>query len=142
MILKAAASPFKLVRGTVRFVGYRRVAVLSVGAVVGALVTPVSGPELRKWVVEEIRRRRVGSEPTVEDRVRQHLRESPRTWHLAQPEVVAMPNTDGLGWQIILAGSVVDDVAREDLEQVARSVLGVTEVDNRLRVAADPSGGA
>jgi hypothetical protein len=138
MILQAATTPVRLARTTARVIGYRRLALLGTGALIGALVTPIAGPELRRRIAEEIERRRLGTEPTVEDRVRQHLGESPRTWHLTQPEVVAMPADEGLGWQIILAGSVVDEEAREELERAARSV---TDVDNRLRVDASLSGG-
>ena len=136
MILEAATAPMKIARTSARIVGYRRLALLGTGALIGALVTPIAGPELRRRLAEEIERRRLGSEPTVEDRVRQHLGESPRTWHLTQPEVVAMPAEEGLGWQIILAGTVVDAEARHELERAARSVAGVADVDNRLRVDA------
>lgn len=134
MIGKLIVTPPKAAYRVVAFLGVRRVALLASGAVVGALVTPVTGRELRRRLLEEVAKRRAGSEPTVEDRVRQHLRDSPRTWHLVQPEVVAMPAGDEPGWQIILAGSVPDATASTDLEQAARSVQGVIDVDNRLRV--------
>lgn len=117
-----------------RVIGYRRVALLAVGAAIGALVTPVSGPALRRRIIEEIARRRAGTEPGIEQRVRDHLAQSPRTWHLPRPEVVAVPVGDTAGWEIILAGEVPDEAAAADLEQATRSVSGVQAVDNRLRV--------
>jgi osmotically-inducible protein OsmY len=134
MIGKTVIGPPKVVFRVAKRVGARRLGLLGVGAAVGALVTPVRGTELRRRLVEEVAKRRAGAEPTVEDRVRQHLRDAPRTWHLTQPEVVAMPVADEPGWQIILAGSVPDTTARADLEQATRSVTGVVSVDNRLRV--------
>ena len=89
-LLKVVAVPFKVANRAVRLVGYRRVGLLMVGAAAGAVLSPVSGSELRRRIAEEIHRRRAGTEPTVEERVRQHLAQSPRTWHLPQPEVVAV----------------------------------------------------
>ena len=134
MIIKSIVTPPKVAYRIVKIVGVRRLTLLSVGAAIGALATPISGPELRRRLLEEVAKRRAGTEPTVEDRVRQHLRDAPRTWHLIQPEVVAVPAGDEPGWQIILAGSVPDATARTDIEQATRSVQGVVAVDNRLRV--------
>ena len=134
MIGSTITIPPKVAYRVVKLVGIRRLALLAVGAAIGALVTPVPGAELRRRIIEEVAKRRAGAEPTVEDRVRQHLRDAPRTWHLTQPEVVAIPAVDVPGWQIILAGSVPDATARTDIEQAARSVTGVVAVDNRLRV--------
>ena len=137
-LLKVVAVPFKVTNRAVRLVGYRRVGLLMVGAAAGAVLSPVSGTELRRRIAEEIHRRRAGTEPTVEERVRQHLAQSPRTWHLPQPEVVAVAVGDGTGWQIILAGEISDASARRDLEQASLSVTGVESVDNRLRVVGQP----
>lgn len=133
-VLRVVVAPIKVANRIVGFIGYRRVGLLVVGAAAGAVLSPASGPELRRRIAEEIKRRRVGTEPTVEERVRQHLAQSPRTWHLPQPEVVAVAVGDGSGWQIILAGEISDSSARSDLEQASLSVTGVASVDNRLRV--------
>ena len=133
-LLKVVGTPIKVANRIVGFIGYRRVGLLTVGAAAGAVLSPVSGAELRRRIAEEIHRRRAGTEPTVEERVRQHLAQSPRTWHLPQPEVVAVSVGDGAGWQVILAGEITDDSARRDLEQASLSVTGVESVDNRLRV--------
>ena len=126
---------YKLSRSTTRALGYRRVALIGVGVGVGFLAAPVSGAELRRRVRDEIGRRRAGTEPSVEERVRQHLQQAPRTWHLPQPEVVAVAAPEGPGWEVVLAGEVADVSSRRDLELAAASVTGVLRVDNRLRVS-------
>jgi osmotically-inducible protein OsmY len=137
-LIRIAALPlstaYKVGRGTTRVVGYRRVALIGVGVGIGLLVAPVPGAELRRRIRDEIARRRAGTEPSVEERVRQHLQQAPRTWHLPQPEVVAVAATEGPGWEIVLAGEVADDSSRRDLELAAASVNGVLSVDNRLRI--------
>ena len=134
IVVKMVTTPIKASFRVAKFIGYRRVALLGIGGAIGALVTPVSGSELRSRVRAEITRRRAGTEPSVEDRVRQHLAQSPRTWHLPQPEVVAVRIPESAEWKIILAGEVTDDVSRRDLELASLSVSGVETVDNRLRV--------
>ncbi len=139
LLIRSITTPVKIVRGTVRFIGYRRVAVFGAGAVFGALVTPVSGADLRRRIMDEINSRRAGTEPSIEERVRNHLAKSPRTWHLARPEVVAVTIGDTPGWEIILAGEVADEDAKRDLEQATLAVTGVATVDNRLRVVDPPA---
>lgn len=134
MIGRGLIAPVRLAARAVRAVGVARVACFGAGAVAGALVTPVPGRELRRRVAVAIAKRRSGSEPTVEERVREHLASSPRTWHLPQPEVVAVPGEGEIGWRIILAGTAPDEAARVDLEAAAASVVGVNDVDNRIRV--------
>jgi hypothetical protein len=127
-------APVRLSTRVVRGIGARRLALLGAGAALGALCTPLAGPELRRRLAAEIAKRRSGAEPTVEERVRRRLAEAPRTWHLPQPEVVAVRDDDGADWRIILAGTAPDDSARTDLEITARAVTGVGAVDNRIRV--------
>lgn len=134
MIAKVLGAPFRLAAALCRGIGLRRVVLLGLGALVGALVTPVAGPELRRRILLAIARRRSGAEPTVEERVRARLADNPRTWHLPQPEVVAVRGADEVSWRIILAGEVADEGARDDLERTAGAVPGVAEVDNRIRV--------
>ena len=57
------------------------------------------------------------------------LASSPRTWHLPQPAVTAAEGT------VTLSGEVPHATAAADLERAARTVRGVVEVDNRLRIA-------
>lgn len=132
---KILSVPVRLVLGLLRSVGVRRLLLIGIGAAIGALCTPVAGPELRRRISVAVAKRRSGAEPTVEERVRRRLAESPRTWHLAQPEVVAVREADETDWRIILAGTAPDDAARTDLEDAARSVTGVRDVDNRIRLA-------
>lgn len=136
LIFKAPFAAYRAGRGTARLVGYRRVALVACGVGVGLLVAPTSGAELRRRIREAIARRRAGSEPSVEERVRLHLQQSPRTWHLPQPEVVAVPIEDGPGWEVILAGEATNAATCRDLESAAAAVTGVVRVDNRLRIAS------
>lgn len=117
-----------------KWLGVRRTFLIGSGVAIGALVTPVTGPELRRRIATAVARQRAGAEPTVEERVRARLAESPRTWHLPQPEVVAVRGEGETDWQIILAGTAPDEGSRTDLETVAAAVLGVASVDNRIRV--------
>ncbi len=133
-MFKTLSAPVRLSTRAVRGIGVRRLALLGAGAAVGALCTPVAGPELRRRITAEIAKRRNGAEPTVEERVRRRLADAPRTWHLPQPEVVAVRDDGGTDWRIILAGTAPDDAARTDLEITARAVTGVGAVDNRIRV--------
>lgn len=127
-------TPVRVSARAVRRLGARRLAWLGTGALIGALCTPVAGPELRRAIMVAIAKRRAGAEPTVEDRVRRRLAEAPRTWHLDQPEVVAVHGESETDWRIILAGTAPDTAARADLEAETRSVTGVSDVDNRIRV--------
>ena len=113
----------------VRAVGPVRLAIVAVGVGIGLLVAPTSGAELR----DRIRRRwdERGESPgdlDVAQRVRDELAQSPRTWHLPQPEVEV---TDGTA---ILTGQVPHLSGRADLERTAAAVAGVVAVDSRLTV--------
>jgi len=61
-------------------------------------------------------------------RVREELAQSPRTWHLPQPEVEVAEGT------AILTGQVPHLSGRADLERTAAAVAGVVRVDSRLVV--------
>jgi hypothetical protein len=115
-------------RGTVRVIGYRRVALLLVGVGVGLLVAPVSGAEMRRRLRDRLEA--LGGHPPVDlaDRVREALASSPRTWHLPQPAVSVAAG------RVVLVGDVPHATAAADLERTVRSVAGVAEVDNRLTI--------
>ncbi len=100
----------------------------------------MTGSELRRRIAEEIAKRRSGTQESIEVRVRNRLSTAPRTWHLTQPEVVAVAAEDEVGWHIILAGTAPDETSARDLGDAARGVAGVLDVDNRVRVA--PAEGA
>lgn len=136
-MIRVVTSPFRLTALALRTLGFKRVVWLALGAAVAVLVTPVTGPELRRRITLAIARTRAGAEPTIEERVRTRLADNPRTWHLPQPEVVAVRDDDGVSWRIILAGEVADAQARADLTQTAAAVTGVVAVDDRIRVAGE-----
>jgi hypothetical protein len=115
----------RITRRTVRFVGYRRLAVLLVGVGIGLLVAPVPGTELRRRLRVAVETRS-GTTVDLADRVREELAASPRTWHLPQPAVVVESGT------VVLTGDVPHATAAADLERTVRSIKGVVEVDNRL----------
>jgi BON domain len=118
----------RLTRGTVRVVGYRRVALVGVGVGVGLLVAPVSGAELRRRLRQRLED--LGRRPPADlaDRVREALASSPRTWHLPQPAVSVSAG------RVVLVGDVPHATAAADLERTVLAVAGVSEVDNRLTI--------
>ena len=139
-MVRLVLSPLRVTAKVLRALGPGRLALLGVGALAGALVTPVTGSELRRRIAEEIAKRRSGTQESIEVRVRNRLSTAPRTWHLTQPEVVAVAAEDEVGWHIILAGTAPDETSARDLGDAARGVAGVLDVDNRVRVA--PAEGA
>lgn len=122
----------KLARGTLRVVGYRRIALVGTGAIAALLLAPVPGEHLRRRLREVIDQRRGGVPPAgLEERVREALSSSPSTWHLPQPAVASV---DG---RIVLTGPVPHETGRAELVRVAAAVRGVAGVDDRLTVAGD-----
>ena len=115
----------RFTRRTVRFIGYRRLALLLVGVGIGLMVAPVPGAELRRRLRVAVESRS-GTTVDLADRVREELAASPRTWHLPQPAVVVESGT------VVLTGDVPHATAAADLERTVRSIKGVVEVDNRL----------
>lgn len=136
LLWKLISLPVRIVFGTAslslrvgfvtgRLLGYRRLFVLAVGVAVGLLLAPVPGATLRAKL-----RERLGMEGTadVATRVRRELSQSPRTWHLPQPDI------EVIGGRVVLRGEVPHEAGRDDLEAAVRAVHGVTHVDNRLEV--------
>lgn len=117
-----------------RRVGWSRLAALGTGVVIGMMIAPSSGAELRARLGRRVaeRRRPVGDD-AVAARVRYELSHSPRTWHLPQPEVEVRGST------AVLRGQVPHDTGRQDLERVAAAVTGIVDVDNQVAVVA-PAG--
>lgn len=119
-----------------RLLGLKRMVVFGVGVGVGLLIAPQTGPEtrekLRQWWAQ---RQGPATDGELADRVRQELAQSPRTWHLPQPEVEV---ADG---RVILSGSAPHSSGKTDLERTAAAVAGVVEVDSKLMVASSTNGG-
>ena len=112
-----------------RLVGLKRLIVLGIGIGIGLLIAPTSGAELRVRLRRQLEERR-DTTGDLEDaqRVREELAQSPRTWHLPQPEVEVADGT------AILTGQVPHLSGRAELERVAAAVAGVVTVDSRLVV--------
>jgi hypothetical protein len=125
---KVGSGSAKVTRGTVRLLGYRRVALLATGIGIGLLLAPVPGTELRRRIREGLEG--LGARPPVDlaDRVREELASSPRTWHLPQPAVAVEAG------RVVLVGDVPHATAAADLERTVRAIAGVTDVDNRLQI--------
>jgi hypothetical protein len=152
ILFRLVSLPFRLMWGTTkistrsayragRLVGYRRIFFFSAGVAVGLLVAPTTGEELRRKLQETFADYGggVATAPSTDnlelaERVRQHVRQAPRTWHLPQPVITEV--SPGV---IRLDGAVADETARRDLEVTAQQVDGVAEVDARL-VVTGPAG--
>jgi hypothetical protein len=118
-----------------RLLGYGRMLGVGLGVGIGLLVAPTSGAELRdKLKGQWADRQGAGSDDEIAARVRDTLAESPRTWHLPQPEVEVVAGT------AILTGSAPHATGKEDLESAAAAVAGVVQVDSQLVVGALDAG--
>jgi hypothetical protein len=115
--------------GVIRVIRVRRLVVFGLGVVVGLLAAPTTGAELRERIRRELEARKAPSDDELARRVRTELAQSPRTWHLPQPEVQV---SAGIA---VLRGQVPHEEARADLERAARSVRGVEDVESHLQVA-------
>jgi hypothetical protein len=115
--------------------GYRRLLTFAVGVGVGLLLAPVPGEQLRQRVRGAIGTAGADRSPGgLADAVRTELSQSPRTWHLPQPEVEAS------GARVVLQGQVPHEEGRADIERTVSAVPGVAAVDNRLVVSPPPGG--
>jgi osmotically-inducible protein OsmY len=111
--------------------GYRRMATLGAGIGIGLLIAPTSGQELRETLKQRLAERSSGAgdgDEAVAERARQKLSQSPRTWHLPQPEVDVVAGT------AVLTGTAPHATAKADLEDAVRTVEGVVAVDSRIEV--------
>lgn len=114
---------------TARRIGWARMAIFAAGAGAALLAAPTSGAELRDRLRRRWEDRGEGSgDLGIAQRVREELAQSPRTWHLPQPEVEVADGT------AILTGLVPHLAGRADLERAAAAVAGVVTVDSHLVV--------
>lgn len=112
-----------------RLIGPGRLLVLGAGVGIGLLLAPTSGAELRDRLRRKLEERAESADDlAIAQRVREELAQSPRTWHLPQPEVEVADGT------AVLTGQVPHLSGRADLERVAAAVAGVVAVDSRLTV--------
>jgi osmotically-inducible protein OsmY len=120
-----------------RLLGLRRMFVFGTGVAVGLLWAPTTGAEMREKLRRAWEERRG---PTTDidlaDRVRHELAQSPRTWHLPQPDVAVVEG------RVVLSGSAPHSSGKTDLERTAAAVAGVVEVDSQLTVGGTANGGS
>jgi len=126
--------PWRVLRVTLRVLGFRGVVFGLLGLAAGLLLAPASGRELRQKLAGLL-----GAGPVTDaeliDKVAFELSHAPRTWHLEpQPEVAVVAG------RVILTGEARDDDASDEFRRVAAAIPGVVEVDNQLVVAAGASG--
>jgi hypothetical protein len=122
---------------TGRRLGFGRMLFFAAGAGVALLLAPTSGAELRERIRRALEDRQAGgdmSDVQVAVRVREVLSQSPRTWHLPQPDIDVV---DGLA---ILTGDAPHATGKADIEEAVASVPGVVAIDSRLVVASAGNG--
>ena len=129
----AGSVPVGVARGTRRLLGVRGTMALVLGFVVGLLVAPVPGRQLRARLATLLDRRGGVTDEELADRLRFELEHAPRTWHLPQPRVEVASG------RVVLSGEIDHGEARTELARVAAAVPGVTAVDN-LVVVHDGTG--
>ena len=139
LLWKLISAPFRIaflvlriVRAVVAKVGLSRILAFGAGIGVGVNLPPETVDQARARVQSLGASSGAASAPDLATAVRTELAQSPRTWHLPQPTVVAAGN------RITLTGTVPHQSARGDLGRVAGAVVGVAAIDNRLTVAPTP----
>lgn len=125
--MKVVFFPVKVTTRSLRWVGLRRLVLIGLGATLALMVTPVTGPDLRRRLSRLVARRVPDADLAA--RVRHELSHSPRTWHLPQPSISVLQG------RVVLAGQAPHATGRADLERVVASVPGVVSVDNEIVVA-------
>lgn len=124
------ALPFRATGRAARLVGLKGTVLFGAGAAAGALLSPASGPDLRRKLLAGVSGGAPGGgDDDLAEKVRFELAHAPRTWHLPQPTVTVAAG------RVVLSGDVPHDEGREELGRVAGAVPGVSAVENRLVVA-------
>jgi hypothetical protein len=110
-----------------RVLGIRRLVLFGTGIVVGLLLAPGPGAELRERLAQRLSDLTGGSDDeALADAVRVVLADSPRTWHLDPPQIEVVRGT------VVLTGSVPHLEAKDNIERTVLAVPGVLDIDNRL----------
>ena len=125
--MKVVFFPVKVTTRSLRWVGFRRLVLIGLGATLALMITPVTGSELRRRLSRLVARRVPDADLAA--RVRHELSHSPRTWHLPQPSISVLQG------RVVLAGQAPHATGRADLERVVAAVPGVVAVDNEIIVA-------
>lgn len=121
--------PFRLTYRTGRRIGPAKLLVFTLGVLTGWLTARESGGELRERLQRAWEDRHTsGTDTALARQVREDLAQSPRTWHLPQPEVEVV---DG---RVILSGIVPHASGREEIERLVSTVPGVVDVESHLVV--------
>lgn len=121
-------APMRIAVGAVRLVGPVGLALGAVGLVVGLLVAPVPGAELRRRL-RALAGDVVPSDESVREAVRSELATSAPTWHLDQPDVSVVAG------RVVLDGRAEHPEGAAALAAVAATVPGVVDVESRMVVA-------
>lgn len=117
----------RLTYRTGRRIGLAKLTVFTLGMLTGWLTARESGSELRERLQRAWEDRKAsGADTALARQVREDLSQSPRTWHLPQPEVEVV---DG---KVILSGLVPHASGREEIERLVSTVPGVVDVESHL----------
>ena len=136
LVLRVSLLPLKACMATTRLMGFRGILLGVVGLVVGLLLAPMSGRQLREKLLASLAGGAAVPDDELADKVTFELSHAPRTWHLEpQPEVSV------LAGRVVLRGEVRTEDDREEFGRVASAIPGVVAVDNQLVVADADAGG-
>ncbi|MCX7619238.1 MAG: BON domain-containing protein [Acidimicrobiales bacterium] len=131
---RVGRAPVMVSSRAARLMGWKGTILFGSGLVLGLLIAPWPGRQLRDRLRDVFTRRGL-SDDELAEKVAFELSHSPRTWHLPQPSL------NVLGGRVILKGEVPHVEGRAELERVAACVPGVLDVDNQLIVATTESPG-
>lgn len=127
--VQVGSVPVRVTAAASRRLGVVGTLCLMAGVIIGLLVAPVSGRQLRS----RLRTLTAGSRPLPDADLRAavvaELAAAQRTWHLPQPEVAVS------GGVVTLAGDAPHETARIEIEAATAAVPGVQGVVNRLVVS-------